>query len=142
MRKRARRCPEVEALDSRTLLSATAAAQPVAAFSSLQLAGTVHGTTTDRGDPRFQLSGVLSPLGNVKDAGHGSIATVTGTNGSFSLSTKVGRLWVATDVAATGKRSFSGDYQILGGTQEYAGDTGAGTFVVSDAGNTFVATFS
>ncbi len=81
-----RRCPEIEALDSRTLLSGTAAAQPITAFSTMQLTGTVHGTATDRGDPRFHLSGVLSPLGNVKDSGHGSIATVTSTNGSFSLS--------------------------------------------------------
>jgi hypothetical protein len=142
MRKRVRRCPEVEALDSRMLLSGTAAAQPVAAFSSLQITGTVHGTTSDRGDPRFHLSGVLSPLGNVKDAGHGSIATVTSTNGSFSLSNKLGTLWLATDVVATGKRSFSGAYQILGGTQAYAGDSGVGAFVVSDSGNTFVASFN
>jgi hypothetical protein len=142
MRKKVRRCPEVEALDSRTLLSGTAAAQAITAFSAMHLTGTVHGTATDRGNPQFHLSGALSPLGNVKDSGHGSITTVTSTNGSFSLSTKVGRLWVATEVAATGNRSFTGSYQILGGTQAYAGDTGAGTFVVSDSGNTFVASFS
>jgi hypothetical protein len=124
------------------LLSGTAAAQSITAFSTMHLDGTVHGTATDRGNPQFHLEGVLSPLGKVKDSGHGSIATVTSTNGSFSLSTPVGRLWVATEVARTGKQAFSGEYQILGGTQAYAGDTGAGTFVVSDAGNTFVATFS
>ena len=66
---------------------------------------------------------------------------MTGPNGSFDLSTKLGRVFVATDVAATGKRSFAGGYEIQGGTAAYAGDSGTGTFVVSHSGNKVFATF-
>jgi hypothetical protein len=144
MRKRAGRYPEVEALDSRTLLSGTAAAQPVAAFISLQLSGSLHGTTSTRPSPAptFQVSGLVSPLGKVTAAGHGSIATVTGPNGSFSLLTELGRVFVSTDVVAAGKRSFSGSYKIQGGTESYVGDTGSGSFAVSYLGNRFFASFS
>ena len=140
----ARRCPEVEALDSRTLLSGTAAAQPVTAFNALQLSGSLHGTTSTRPSPTptFQVSGLLSPLGKVTAAGHGSITTVTSPNGSFNLLTTLGRVFVSTDVAAVGKRSFSGGYKIQGGTQAYAGDAGSGSFVVSYSFNKFLATFS
>jgi hypothetical protein len=142
MRKRARRCPQVEALDARTLLSGVApAAQPVGAISSLQLTGSLHGTTATRPNPTFQASGLLSPVGKVKAAGHGSIDTVTGPNGSFNLRTRQGSVFVSTDVTAVGTRSFSGGYSIQGGTGAYAGDQGAGTCRVSHSGNRFAATF-
>ena len=142
MRKRARRCPEVETLESLRLLSAAAAAQPAAALPSLQLSGSLHGTTATRPNPTFQVAGLVSPLGKVTAAGHGSIDTVTGPNGSFNLKTRQGRVFVSTDVASVGKRSFSGDYSIQGGTGAYAGDHGAGSFSVSHAGNKIFATFS
>ena len=145
MRKTMRRRPELETLESMTLLSGmTAVAQQVAAFSPLPLSGSVRGTTATHGTgaPTFKVWGALSPLGKVTAAGHGSIATVTGPNGSFSLLTQLGRVFVATDVASIGKRMFSGSYTIQGGTQAYAGDTGSGSFVVSDSGGKFFATFS
>jgi hypothetical protein len=137
MRKRARRCPGVEGLDARTLPSGGAAAT-----IPLQLSGSLHGTTATRPNPIFQVSGTLSPLGKVTAAGHGSIDTVTGPNGSFSLRTKQGSVFVSTDVTAVGKRSYAGDYAIQGGTGAYAGDQGSGSFVVTHSGNRFTARFS
>jgi hypothetical protein len=138
MRKRARRCPGVEGLDARTLLSGGAAAT----IQSLQLSGSLHGTTATRPNPIFQASGTLSPLGKVTAAGHGSIDTVTGPNGSFNLRTKQGSVFVGTDVRAIGKRSYAGDYAIQGGTGAYAGDRGSGSFAVTHSGYSFSATFS
>jgi hypothetical protein len=125
-----------------SLLSGVApAAQPVGAISSLQLTGSLHGTTATRPDPTFQASGLLSPLGKVKAAGHGSIDTVTGPNGSFNLRTEQGSVFVSTAVTAVGKRSFSGGYSIQGGTGAYVGAQGAGSFLVSHSGSRFHATF-
>jgi hypothetical protein len=143
MRERPRRYPEVETLESVTLLSGVpAAVQPVAAIQSLQLSGSLQGTTATRPNPTFQVSGLLSPLGKVTAAGHGSVETVTGPNGSFNLRTRQGRLFVSTDVASVGKRSFSGDYSIQGGTGAYAGARGSGSFTVSHTGNRLSAKFS
>jgi hypothetical protein len=94
-----------------------------------------------RPNPTFQVSGLLSPLGKVKAAGHGSIDTVTGPNGSFNLRTKQGSVFVGTEVASIGKRSFSGDYSIQGGTGAYAGDKGSGPFIVTHSASRFVARF-
>jgi hypothetical protein len=142
MRKQVRRCPQVESLESLRLLSGVAAAQPVAAIQSLQLSGSLHGTTATRPNPIFQVSGLVSPLGKVKAAGHGSIETVTGPNGSFNLRTTQGSVFVSTDVASVGKRSFSGDYSIQGGTGAYASEQGSGSFTVSHSGNRLFARFS
>ena len=143
MRERPRRYPEVETLESVTLLSGVpAAVQPVAAIQSLQLSGSLHGTTATRPNPTFQISGALSPLGKVTAAGHGSVETVTGPNGSFNLKTRQGRVFVSTDVASTGKRSYAGTYTIQGGTGAYARDQGSGSFTVSHIGNRLFAKFS
>src|SRR5262249_52771282 len=55
--------PEVERLDSRTLLSG------VAALVSLHISGTLKGMASTRGSPTFHSRGALDPLGNVTAAG-------------------------------------------------------------------------
>jgi hypothetical protein len=150
MRTRVRRCPEVEALDARALLSRVGAAlEPVVAGPSLQLVGSVHGVALDHSDiPTFALKGDVSPLGNVKAAGGGStltgpssIVVLTGPNGSFNLITRNGQVYVATDVSATGPRSFAGVYTIQGGTGLYTGATGTGVYRVSYIATRFTAHF-
>jgi hypothetical protein len=143
MRERARTVPGVETLESIRSLSGVGLtpAQPAAAIQSLQLSGSLHGTTATRPNPIFQVAGTLSPLGKVKAAGHGSVATVTGPNGSFDLSTPQGRVFVGTDVASVGRRSFAGEYTIQGGTGEYAGARGSGVFTASYVGSRILVTF-
>jgi hypothetical protein len=142
MRKTLRRCPEVEALEPLRLLSGSASmAEPVAVSHPLDLAGSLRGLTFTKGSPTFSVVGALAPLGHVSAAGHGSIGTVTSTNGSFSLLTGLGRVFVATDVASVAKRSFAGEYTIQGGSGAYAGETGSGRFAVSYYGSTFMAEF-
>jgi hypothetical protein len=136
MRKTLRRRPEVETLESLPLLSGIAAAP-----GPLQLAGSLRGSASTQGSPTFHATGTLGAVGDVTAAGHGSIETVTGPNGSFSFLTKRGRIFVATDVAPTGRRSFSGDYTIQGGSASYAGETGTGLFAVTYHGSKFQATF-
>jgi hypothetical protein len=142
MRKIVRRRPEFEALESLRLLSGIAAAGSATAPGALQLSGSLRGITATKGSPTFNVSGALSPIGHVTAAGHGSIASVTSANGSYSLLTRLGRVFVGTDVASIGKRSFAGEYTIQGGTKSYAGATGSGHFRVSDSGSWFLATFS
>jgi hypothetical protein len=150
MRTRVRRCPELEVLDARALLSRLGAALgPDVAGHSLQLVGSVQGVALDHGDiPTFVLTGEVSPLGKVKAAGGGSkvngpssIVVLTGTNGSFNLITPQGRVYVATDVSATGPRSFAGVYTIQGGTGLYSGATGTGPYTVSYFATRFAAHF-
>jgi hypothetical protein len=123
------------------LLSGVAAAESVVAVQSLQLIGSLHGTTATRPNPIFQVSGALYPLGKVTAAGHGSVETVTGPNGSFNLRTEQGRVFVSTDVASTGARSYAGSYTIQGGTGAYAGTQGSGSFTVAHTGNRLIARF-
>jgi hypothetical protein len=140
----------VEALDGRLLLSRVGAAQaPVAAGPSLQLAGVLHGIALDHSDiPSFALKGNVSPLGAVRAAGGGdtllgpsSITVLSGPNGSFNLFTPNGQVFVATDVSATGPRSFAGVYTIQGGTGSYVGATGTGVYTFSYLGPRFNARF-
>jgi hypothetical protein len=142
MPKRSHQRPEVERLDSLTLLSSIAAAAPqVTGIGSMQLTGTLKGITSTQGNPTFHATGELSPIGSVKAAGHGSIATVTGPTGAFNLRTPIGKVYVGTDVESAGKRTYSGEYRIEGGTAAYSGDSGSGSFVVSYTGYRFIATF-
>ena len=127
-----------------------AAVEPVVAGPSLQLVGGLHGIAFDHSDiPSFELKGNVSPLGAVKAAGggmtlngpSGSITVVTGPNGSFNLMTPNGQVYVATDVSATGPRSFTGVYTIQGGTGSYTGATGTGAYTVSYIATRFTAHF-
>jgi hypothetical protein len=94
------------------------------------------------------LQGEVSPLGKVKAAGGGdmvfgpnSIVVLTGPNGSFNVITRQGHVYVATDVSATGPRSFAGLYTIQGGTGSYTGATGTGAYTVSYIHARFTAHF-
>jgi hypothetical protein len=140
----------VEVLDARALLSRVGAAvEPVVAGPSLQLVGVLHGIAFDHSDiPSFAVKGNVSPLGPVKAAGGGmtlngpsSITVLTGPNGSFNLITSQGQVYVATDVSATGPRSFAGVYTIQGGTGSYTGATGTGAYTVSYIATRFTAHF-
>ena len=152
MRKNGRRSPEVEALDTRTLLSGVAAAAGlVTGGPALHLAGAMHGiaVTDNRGDETsFAAKGNVSPLGTVKTRGGESlprtdtqIAFVTGPNASYNLITPAGSVFVATDISAVGRRHFSGVYTIQGGTGAYAGATGTGPVTVSYLSTKFALNF-
>jgi hypothetical protein len=146
MRKNGRRCPEVEALDARTLLSGVAAT----GGASLQLAGSLRGRAlTHSGDIQlFFAKGGVSPLGEVKTVGGESLSTattqiayITGSNPSYNLLTRAGQVFVVTDISSVGPRVFSGDYTIQGGTGAYAGATGTGSVTVSYLSTRFIITF-
>lgn len=151
MRKNGRRCPEVEALDARTLLSGVAAAtEPVTGGASLHLVGSLRGMAkTHSGDEQtFAAEGDVSPLGEVKTAGGESLSMtdtqityVTGPNPSYNLLTRAGQVFVVTDITSVGPRVFSGSYTIQGGTGAYTGATGTGPVTVSYLSTRFVLTF-
>src|SRR5207248_2057735 len=96
MRKMRRRCPEVELLESLTLLSGLGLAAHQASAplpNPLPLMGTVHGTfkANAAGSTTVTGSGVLNPLGKVTKLSGGSVANgTTGGLGNLTVSTKQG----------------------------------------------------
>jgi len=115
-----RRRPEVELLESMTLLSGVAVAFP----HPLVLTGSDHGTyqvkatgTTTKG------SGSVSPLGHVTTSGK----SISGGVGTVTLTSKAGKLFLTEHLRLSGIGSFSGTFTIAGGTKAFAGETGSGT---------------
>ena len=137
MRKTIRRRPEVETLESMTLLSGVAAAaHPVAALTSVELSGTVKGTLSASG--KVKGSGSLSPVGKITFSGHQTIGVV---QGSETLSSKHGKISLTTDLRSIGGGSYTGEYTITGGTKSYAGASGEGSLESTFLnGKTFIAT--
>jgi hypothetical protein len=141
--------PDIEALESMTLLSGIAGASlpAVAALKAaaavpnpLDLAGSIHGAfkanATGGGSAR-NASGSVQPLGRLTFTGSlsaGDAGTLTGT------STKLGKLFVMFQVTPAGQ-SLTGTYTITGGTKSLAGETGSGVITVNTTGKGFSATF-
>jgi hypothetical protein len=136
------RRPEVESLESMTLLSGVAAMVHPAAPQTLHLVGTLHGTFTSTrgaGPSSVTASGTLTPLGKVNFTGKLPTASLSATSGNVSLSNKQGKLLIGLNVVG-----LSGTYTINGGTKAYAGDTGTGSFsiaLISAKNGKFTATF-
>jgi len=148
MRKAKHRRPEVESLESLTLLSGIAAARaPVVPLpSSVHLVGTVHGSFTPKGVGGGSItnaSGTLSPLGKVSFAATVSRGTLTGSPGNLTITNAKGKLVINLNLTPNGQ-GLSGAYMINGATSTkvYAGDMGSGAIAVTLAGKKFTATFS
>jgi len=137
MRKTMRRRPEVETLESMTLLSGVAAvAHQVVALTSVELLGTVKGALSAGGT--LKGTGSLSPVGKITFSGHQTIGAV---EGSETLSSKHGKISLTTTVLSIGGGSFRGNYTITGGTKSYTGASGEGPLDSTFTGKKFVATF-
>jgi hypothetical protein len=109
----------------------------------LVLSGTLHGTFKPKGltSGSINASGNLG-FGKVTLKGTVTVATASGTPETLTLSTSKGSVSVNGHVGPTGPGTFSGTYSITGGTKAFAGETGAGSIVVSVSGTKFTATFS
>src|SRR5947209_7150962 len=110
MRKKTHRRPEVERLESMTLLSGMAgmahqAAAPVTFPHPLSLTGTVSGTlkTKGAGSSSVKASGALSPLGQVKLSGGVSGNGTTGEVGNLTVTTKQGKLLIGFSATPSGQ---------------------------------------
>jgi hypothetical protein len=131
MRKQMRRRPEVERLESMTLLSGVAAhaATPTIPHP-LVLSGSIHGSLLAKGASKT--SGVVNASGTFPLAGKltfkGSLAaSATGseTGSLTATSTKLGKLFVTVNLTRSAT-SFTGTYQVTGGTGAFANESGSG----------------
>jgi hypothetical protein len=146
MRKTTGRRPEVEALESMTLLSGVSGAVNEAAVkipNPIHLSGTLKGTFV----PQGLTSGLLEKAtGTVKPFGKVSLSTtaisVTGTPQNLTIKGKPGSLNLSVQLTGTAATGISGTYKVLGGTGALAGETGSGAVTVSYTGTKFTAHFS
>jgi hypothetical protein len=136
-RKTLRRRPEVEALESMTLLSGMAGAVHEAATAvpnPLNLTGSVHGFVTAKSPSAptgtVNASGTVSPVGKVSIAGKVALASVSGTPQALALTTPKGKLILSASLTGSAATGFSGTYTIVGGTKSLAGETGHGALTV------------
>lgn len=119
MRKTIQIRPEVELLESMTLLS------------TLVLTGSHSGTyQLKRAVLTTKGSGTISPLGHITD----SSKSVDGGPGAVTIVSKKGKVFLTEILKPTGDGTFSGTYTITGGTKAFAGDTGSGEIEVSFIG--------
>ena len=145
VRKRDSTRPELEALETMTLLSGIglgADAKPPALPNPLNLVGTVKGALTIKGtSPSLKVTGNLSPIGKVAYSISGPITSFE--TGPHSLSIPVGpaRLFVAFSLKRFGTTE-AGTYTVTGGTRTLAGETGSGALTVRLNPAGFTATFS
>jgi hypothetical protein len=152
MRSLKHRRPEVEALETMTLLSGMAgeALPAVAALKAtpvvphpLVLAGSIHGTFKLKGgEVTINASGSFGSFGKVTFTGSLALATATSENGTLTAtSTKLGKLFVTLHETLSGT-SASGTYTITGGTKAFAGETGSGVVSSTFTASKFTSTFS
>lgn len=141
MRKKARVRPELESLESMTLLSGVSAAshQVISsqvegtpkAGTTVELSGTVKGTYKAGkvfGAPiTFKAKGSVSPLGSVSEKGS-LLITLPGASASMTVTTKHGKI----DVTMS-ERVFGGPVKLTidGGTGQYLGASGSGSGFVT-----------
>ena len=141
-----RRRPEVENLESLTLLSSMvgkahhAAAALVATPGTplpnpLHLSGGANGSYQLRGGSdtaRINGSGSMGPIGKVRLSGVVTLDGESSGGGNLNVSNRRGRLTlVITSPTAVGEQGFSATYVIVGGTGSLAGETGSGSFVAT-----------
>jgi hypothetical protein len=147
MRKTTRRRPEVEALESMTLLSGVSGAVHEAAATvpnPMHLSGTLKGTFV----PQGPTSGLLEKGSGTFNKPFGKVSlptttiSVTGTPQNLTIRGKAGSLNLKVELTSTAATGVSGTYQILGGTGSLASETGSGTVTVSYTGTKFTAHFS
>ena len=139
-----RRRPEVENLESLTLLSSMvgkahhAAAALVATPgpplpNPLHLSGGANGSYQFAAGPtaRINGSGSIGPIGKVRLSGVAPRRRIE-RRGKRNVSNRRGRLTlVITSQTAVGEQGFSATYVIVGGTGSLAGETGSGSFVAT-----------
>jgi hypothetical protein len=138
-RRPVRRSPNLEALESKLLLSGSSDlhSQPTAALvapvekstAPILLVGTLKGTYREQGGNPYAYtlseSGSLTPIGKATMKGSINYISLTG---SASISGKHGKITLS---LVTKRSSNVVDYTITGGTKEYAGATGQGVTVFS-----------
>jgi hypothetical protein len=140
MRKRTRRRPEVETLESMTLLSGitVAAEHPVAALAKtpsfpnpLILNGTLHGTLTAKGSSELlKASGNLKPIGKVSFSGSEPASTTGVLPSTLVVPVKTAKLFMSLNLKTTGTTA-TGTYNVTGGTKFLANERGSGNLTVT-----------
>jgi len=128
-----KRRPEVERLESMTLLSGMAAAAHSAAIPNpLHLTGSVHGTYQLEGTgSTSKASGSISPLGHITDSG--SVSHIDGL-GTVTMTAKQGKVFLDLKLRPSGI-GFGGTYTITGGTKAFAAETGSGHVQITPSGS-------
>jgi hypothetical protein len=144
--------PEVETLESMTLLSGIggggtdavhALAKGGVLPNPLVLTGTVTGTLQTQGHKHLlKISGNLSPIGKVSFSTTAPPGGVTVAPTSLTIPHGTAKLFVGLSLVPSGT-TYSGTYTVNGGTKNLAHETGSGHVSAMLTGLTsFSATFS
>jgi hypothetical protein len=152
MRKQMAWRPEVETLESMTLLSGgagvgahavAALAKPAPLPNPLVLTGTLSGSLQTKGHHHLlKVSGNLSPIGKVSFSTTAPPNGLSGGTTNLSIPHGTAKLFVSLSVLPAGT-TFSGTYTVTGGTKNLANETGSGAVsVVLTSPSSFSATFS
>jgi hypothetical protein len=143
--------PQVETLESMTLLSGIAAGGTPAVQAAkiaplpnpLVLSGTVTGTLqTVRHHHLLKVSGNLSPIGKVSFSTTAPPTGLTGGLTGLTIPHGTAKLFLSLSLVPSGT-TYSGTYTIVGGTKNLAHETGSGNVsAVLTSPSSFSATFS
>jgi hypothetical protein len=146
MRKAMKRRPEVEGLESMTLLSGVAGTvhDAVKIPNPVHLVGTIKGSfaaTSATSGAIKNLSGTLKPFGHI--SGRKAIPiSLTGGQQNLTLTSPAGNLTFTANLKGTAQTGFLGTYTVIGGTKALTGESGSGNLAVSLTATKFTATFS
>jgi hypothetical protein len=146
MRKAMKQRPEVERLESMTLLSGVAGTvqEAVKIPNPVHLVGTVKGTFMPEGPTSGEiknLSGTLKPFGHLSEKKAIPIS-LTGASQNLTLTSPAGNLTFRVNLTVTPQTGFSGTYTVVGGTKALTGEMGSGNLSVNLTSTKFTATFS
>jgi hypothetical protein len=155
MRKRMSRRPEVETLESMTLLSGIgiagggghavqALAKTAPLPNPLVLTGTLTGNIqTKKGHHLLSVKGNLSPIGKVNFSTTAPPAGLTAGPTNLVIPHGTAKLFLTINLTTPGT-SLSGTYTVTGGTKNLAGETGSGNVsaMLTGPGPSFIATLS
>jgi hypothetical protein len=156
MSKRTERRPEVEALESMTLLSGMAGhgvealAKAPTFPNPLDVTGTLNGTIQTKGTKQvLTAKGNLIPIGKVSFTQTEHITTLAGGLPDLVIPHGPAKLFLSIQVTSASGSTVSGNYTVTGGTKFLTGEMGSGhvtvalsSLTISKTPTHFSATFS
>jgi len=146
MKKAMKRRPEVEGLETMTLLSGVAGTvhEAVKIPNPVHLVGTIKGSFTATSATTGaikNLSGTLRPFGHISGRKTIPISLANGSQ-NLTLTSPAGNLTFSINLQGTPQTGFLGTYTVVSGTKALRGESGSGNLAVGLTPTKFTATFS